>query len=165
MRRSRGSSVRILLVSKMTKSPPNPPAPGETSGSAAANRTSSPASLEGKSTSRTPTTTPPAPRDPPELARSTLSLPARTYAAGKLSFLTSPASPSSLWCLTFTRLLAARSATIPALTEPEEPSSRHPTTGSSCREGSATPYRCPRSCHAQRWCTWRRPWPPTITAL
>lgn len=127
----------------MTKSLPNHLAPDETFGSAAANRTSSPANREERSTSRTLTTTPPPPSEPPKLARSTLSPPEKTCAGARSSFTTCPASLSSRWCLTSTRPRGVCSVTCPLLTDPADPNRRRLTTGSSCQEDSVTPYRCP----------------------
>lgn len=129
------------MVSRTIKSLLNHPAPDETSGSAAANRTSSPASQEEKSMSRTLTITPLLPREPPKPARSTLLQPEKICAVGRLSFTMCPASPSSPWCLTSTRHLEVCSVTNHVLSGPEEPNKRRLITGSSCREDSVTPYR------------------------
>lgn len=143
--RSRASSDWILSVSRMTKSHRNHPDPGETSGSAAANRTSSPAKEGGKSTSRTLTITPQYFNRLLKSTRSTRSLPERTCVVARSSFMTCPASQSSHWCLTSTRPQEVCSVTRQVLTDP----SRRPLImDSNCQADSVTLHRCPPSCHA-----------------
>lgn len=150
VRRSRASSDWTLSVSRMKKYHRNRPVPEETSGSAAASQTSSPANHWERWTSRTLTITPPLLSEPPKRARSTHSPPERTCVGARSSFSMCPASLSSHWCLTFTHLRGARSVTSRLLTDLRDPNRRRLITGSSCREDSVTPCQCPPSCPAPR---------------
>lgn len=165
VRRSRDSSEGLLLVSRMIKSLPSHPVPGETSGSVAANRTSSPANREERSTSRTLTTTPPLPREPPKPARSTLLQLEKTCVVGRSSFTMFPASLSSRWCLTSTLHRGAYSATSRVLSDPEDPNRRPHITGSSCLADSVTPYQCRPNYPALRSFTSPLPFAPTMVLL
>lgn len=128
----------------MTKFLRNHRGRGETSGSAAANRTSFPAIKEAKLISRTPTIIPLLNR-PLKPTRSTHSLHARTCVEEKLSFMMYPVSLSSHWCSTCAPLQGAYSVTRNPLVEPTR---RHLITGSSCQAEGVTLYLCPLSCHA-----------------
>ena len=150
VRRSRASSDWTLSVFRMIKFLRNHPARGETSGSVAANRTSSPANQEEKSMSRTHITTHRPPSEHLKPARSTRSLPGRTYVGARSSFSMCPASLFSHWCLTSTHLRGVSSVTSRLLMDLEDLSKRHLTTGSSCQGDSVTPYQCHPSCHAPR---------------
>lgn len=162
VRRSRASRGSILLVSRMTKSHRNHPDPGETSGSAAANQTSSPANQEERSTSRTLTTTPPPPSGPPKPTRSTRSPPGRTCAGARSSFTTCPARLSSRWCSISARLVGVYWVIS---VFPAGPNRRRATTGSSCQADSATPYPCPPNSPSQRSSTLQELLALTITVL
>lgn len=148
--RSRASSDWTLLVSRMIKFLQNRPGPGETSGSAAANQTSSPAKEGKKLTSRTLTITPPRLSEPLKSARSTRSPPERICAGARSSFMMCPANLSSRWCLTSTPLLGVCSVTSLPFIDLEDPSRRHLITGSSYQEDSVTLYQCPPSCPTPR---------------
>lgn len=165
VKRSRVSRGWIPLVSRMIKSLQNPPALVETSGSAAANQTSSPANQEEKSMSRTRITTLPSINAPPKPTKSTRSPPERTCAEGRSSSSTCRANRSSHWCSTSTLLRGAPSVTSRLLMEQEEPGRRSRTVGSSFQGDSVTLYRCLHSCLALRSLTWLLLWAPTTTAL
>lgn len=134
----------------MIKSLQNHPAPGETSASAAANQTSSPANQEEKSMSRTLIITPPPLSEPLRPTRSTRSPPERTCVGARSSSTMCPASLSSRWCLTSTHPPGVYSVTRHLLMYLEDPNRGRLTTGSSFQEGSVTPYQFPPSCPAPR---------------
>lgn len=134
----------------MTKFLRNHHSRGETSGSAAANRTSFPAEKKAKLIYRTPTIIPLLFNRPLKPTKLTRSLPVRTYVEERLSFTMYPVSLSSRWCLTCTPLQGAYSVTRNPLMEPTR---RHHITGSSCQVEGVTLYLCPLSCHASSFLT------------
>lgn len=165
VRRSRASSDWTPSVFRMIKFLQNHPAHDETSCLVAANQTSSPANQEEKSMSRTPITTHLPLSEPLKPARSTRSLPERTYVGARSSFLMCQASLFSLWYLTSTHLRGVSSVTSRLLMDLEDLSKRHHTTGSSCQGDSVTPYQCHPSCRAPRSSTSLLPEAPLTTVL